>query len=110
IASLGSARTRARDTARFSDMKTYQTAMTMALTDGHTMPNNVVFIVNPTTSSGTMYDFLVGNGYLSSLPYDKWNDASNSSEMYRICTRSTTDGTCNADSDPYTWAIRYRLE
>lgn len=112
IVSLNSARAKARDAQRLSDMKSYQTAIAMALADGRTLPNNITTYLLSSGTNATFENFLVGGGYLPSILYEKYHPVAptGGSQSYQFCTLNASNGVCFMDSNPETWAIRFQLE
>lgn len=109
IASLNSARGKARDAKRIADMKTYQTAIMMYIADGNVLPQNTAFSIT-STYTGPLHTGLVGGGYLSSLPYEQFHSEGGAGNLYYLCTRVSEGSVCFEDNIAETWAIRFRLE
>ena len=102
LASLSSARSKARDAKRLSDMRAYQTAIAAAGADGF---NLVIENITLNSSATAVKTILVDKGYMSSLPAEE-----DSAQNYYFCNRTVAGTVCNEDSSPETWSIRFNLE
>ena len=102
ISSLNTARARARDVKRLSDMKTLQIAIELAKTDGTSPPE-----VYNHTGSG-IFNYLIPN-YISAIPTE---GPVYSYPYYYYCnvnTQGPTNG-CHNDTNPNTYAIFFTTE
>jgi len=102
LASLNSARAKARDARRLSDMRAYQTAIMAAGADGFNLVIENIVLSNSATTVKTV---LVDKGYMPSLPAEE-----DSAQNYYFCNRTVAGTVCNEDSLPETWSIRFNLE
>lgn len=110
LASLNSARAKARDAQRLSSLKSIATAIELYKSD----TGNAPAYGSGTTSYGeitpsTILNVLVTGNYMSAIPTDPVNTGT---FKYRYCNRSTTNtsGYCNADSSSKTFSIRFQTE
>lgn len=111
LASLNTARERARDTERLADMNALIRALELAKGDGDLpMTGSSVYTVVGTSTSSTLKNRI--SPYLSSVPYERSLTAVDSDFNYRYCNRTATSSTsgCTTDDDPNTYAIRFGTE
>lgn len=106
LASLNTARAKARDAARMSDMRALMNALELAKQDGG-FPQDAYQLTGVIT--GPLNARIAP--YLPQIPYEKHFDtASNSSLHYLFCNSTTSNTICTGDADPHTYAIRFFTE
>lgn len=107
LASLNSARERARDAARFSDLRTIVHALELAKVSGTELPTTNYIIAGQDTTAA-FANILAP--YLPQIPEEKYHDPNNTSYDYRYCNVTGSASVCHPDNDPNTYALRFRTE
>ena len=105
LSSINTARSRARDTKRISDLRSLQTALEVRRLDTNNVPvfNNSV-VASWTTSFESA---LVTPGYLSAVPLETHHPA----QFYRYINSATSVGSCDGFATNYwEYVIFFRLE
>ncbi len=106
VASLSSARAKARDARRMSDMKSFQVAFAQAKTDGKVLPVQYNHTGNPS------FVAFLSPIYLSSVPKEVYPKDANSGSLYFYCNVNSqgTNNLCFNDNENYTYAIQFLTE
>ncbi len=111
LASLNTAREKARDTERIADMNALIRALELAKGDGD-LPTtgSSAYTITGTSTVAALRTRI--SAYLTFIPYERSLTAIDSDYNYRYCNRSTTSSTsgCTTDDDPNTYAIRFATE
>lgn len=105
FASLSSARAKARDVRRISDMKAMQTAIELAKTSGIQLPSSYTYMSNALTS-------ILVPTYIASIPTDPNPSFLYSSTTYFYCNvnNQAPSNFCHNDTDNNTYAIAFYTE
>lgn len=107
LASLNSARERARDAARMADARTIVHALELAKVSGATLPSGNYLVDGAATSAGLAN---IITPYLPQIPQELYHPSSNTSLDYRYCNVTGSASVCHPDNDPNTYAIRIVTE
>lgn len=104
LTSLNSARAKARDARRLSDMKTLQLAFETAKANGVQLPASY-------THTALLASFLVP-AYMSSVPVEVSPISTNVGDLYYYCNVNSlgTGNLCHNDTDNNTYAIVFNTE
>lgn len=94
LTSLNSARTKARDARRLTDMKTIRDALVMYELDNGFIPTTVSYGESNTggwdfSDEGDFLPFLVDDGYMSSVPVDPINDSTSRYRYFCYATQAS---------------------
>jgi len=106
VTSLNTARAKARDSQRISDMQQYQIALSRAKSDRE-LPSGYMYLKDGDPGSGTAINRLVNPGYLPSILSDTWGSRGN---RYVYRNHVPNHSWVLGDNDPNSYAIRFRTE
>jgi len=110
IASLGTTRSKGRDTQRIAEMTAMRNALSAAKSDWRALPTTTGVISEGSARHTNMVTLLVNNGYMKEVPVETYHTSS--TYFYYYCNAVTVNSYCAGDpnSDNMTYAIRFRTE